>query len=141
MDTIELELADNAIAVTFRSKAGQATTRHIDLPSAVELSCLVLRSSSLKATTSITVPGMIVQVEGGRAPQGWLTLTQSDDPNLMARIEGQTVREIGRRIHDHWLTSKGLTVTGPERLIFVRPVSHFCTDSGGAFDQSDCVGE
>ena len=126
VDTIELELAGVMIAVTFRPKTGDATTCHIDLPSAVELSCLLLRSSSLKTTTSITVPGMTVQVEGGRAPQGWLTMTQNDDPNLMARNEGQSVREIGRRIHDHWLTAKRLSCTGPERSIFVRPVSYFC---------------
>ena len=136
MDTIELELAGEAIAVTFRPNAGPAKTRHIDLLSAVELSCLMLRSSSLKATTTITVPGIALQVASGRTPQGWLTSTQDGDPNLTARIEGQSVREIGRRIHDHWLTANGLALTGPERSIFVRPVSYFCLD-GGAFNQSD----
>ena len=128
MDAIELELAGELIAVTFRPKAGQATTCHIDLPSAVELSCLMLRSSSLKLTTSITIPGMSLRIEQGRTPQGWLTIIQNGDTDLTARIEGQSVREIGRRIHDHWLTAKGLTFTGPERSIFVRPVSYFCLD-------------
>ena len=128
MDTIELELAGDMIAVTFRPKVGQATTRQIDLPCAVELSCLLLRSSSLKVTTSITVPGMSLRIEHGRTPQGWLSMTQTGDPDIVARIEGQSVREIGRRIHDHWLTAKGLSFSGPERSIFVRPVSSFCLD-------------
>ena len=136
MDTIELELAGEAIAITFRPNAGQATTRHIDLLSAVALSCLLLRSSSLKATTTITVPGMSLRIEQGRTPQGWLTMTQTGAVDSVARIEGQSVREIGRRIHDHWLAAKGLTSNGPERSIFVRPVSYFCLD-GGAFNQSD----
>lgn len=128
MDAIELELAGETIAVTFRPKAGPTTTRHIDLPSAVELSCLLLRSSSLKVTTSIMVPGMSLRIEHGCSPRGWLAMTNIGDPNLTARIEGQSVREIGRRIHDHWLTARGLTFTGPERSIFVRPVSYFCLD-------------
>ena len=131
MDTIELELAGEMIAVTFRPKAGPATSRQIDLPSAVELSCLMLKSSSLKATISIPVPGMSLSIEHGRTPQGWFTMTQTGNANIAARIEGQSVREIGRRIHDHWLTAKGLTSTGPERSIFVRPVSYFCFDGEG----------
>lgn len=125
-DTIELELAGDEIAVTFRPEAGQAATRHIDLPSALELSCLLLRSNSLKVSTSITVPGMSLRIEHGRTPQGWLTMPHTGAADLVARIEGHGVREIGRRIHDHWLTAKGLSSTGPERSIFVRPVSYFC---------------
>lgn len=137
MDAIELELAGEMIAVTFRPRVGQASTRHINLPSAVELSCLLLRSSSLKETISIKVPGMALEIESGRTPQGWFTIAQPGNPNLVARIEGQSVREIGRRIHDHWLSAKGLSFSGPERLIFVRPVSYFCLDG----EDADCRSE
>lgn len=128
MDTIALELAGDAIAITFRPTVGQATTRRIDLASALELSALLLRGSGLTVMAKIAIPGMTLRVENGRSPLAWLSMSSEHDPDLVACIKGHSVREIGRRLHDHWLCAKGAMLTGPERSIFVRPVSYFCID-------------
>lgn len=127
--TVELELIDDKIAITFRSKVELAATRHIGLTDAVELSCLLLRSGNLKSTTNIEVPGMALQVENSRTHRAWLTINRDGDSDLVACIEGSVVRDIGRRLHDHYLRAKGEIDNGPDRSIYVRPVSYCYLDA------------
>ena len=67
----------------------------------------------------------MLRVEKGRKARAWLSMMSENDLSLTACIEGGGVREIGRRLHDHWLTATGAIRTGPERSIFVRPVAFF----------------
>jgi len=125
MDAIVLELVGGKIAITFRPEIGQPATCHIDLTSTLELSCLMLRGGNLKSATTITSGDIELQVENGRKARAWLSISRGNGPDLVACIEGPSVREIGRRLHDHWLTATGTIRTGPERSIFVRPVAFF----------------
>lgn len=128
MDRIELELAGETIAVTFRPNLSEATTQRIDLASALELSALLLRGSGLTVTAKIAVPGMTLRVKSDRCALAWLSMDNEHGLDLVACLKGHSVREIGRRLHDHWLTAKGAVVNGPERSIFVRPVAYFYID-------------
>lgn len=128
MDAIVLELVGDQIAMTFRRKDGPSMTRHIELPSALELSSLMVRTGNLRHEINVAIPGMNFRVEKGRSPYAWLNVKRDNASDLIACIEGPAVREIGRRLHDHWLTAKGKTLDGPERSIYVRPVAHYIDD-------------
>lgn len=127
--TVELELIGDKIAITFRAAIELAATRHISLLDAVELSCLLLRSGNLKSTTNIMVPGMALQVENSRTHRAWLTTSRDGESDLIACIEGSVVRDIGRRLHDHYLRAKGELGDPHDRSIYVRPVTYCYTDA------------
>jgi hypothetical protein len=127
--TVELELIGDKIAITFRSKIEFAATRHISLLDAVELSCLLLRSGNLKSTTNIATSGVALQVENSRTHRAWLTMSQDGEADRVACIEGSVVRDIGRRLHDHYLRAKAEISDPHDRSIYVRPVTYCYTDA------------
>jgi hypothetical protein len=129
MDAIELGFFGEKITITFKPKTGQSVTCRIAPNDAVALSCLMLRACNLRETVNIEVPGMALQVEGGRRSRACLTMSRDGKPHLTACLESSRVREVGRRIHDQYLRATGSVCDGPERSIYVRQVAHYYFDT------------
>lgn len=112
------------IVITFRPEGQRPATSRLALQDAVTVSCLMLRSSTLREAINIEVGDMALLVERGRRSHGWFTTTHDGKPYLTARLDASTLRELGRRIHDQWLRAIDATCEGPERSIFVRQVAY-----------------
>lgn len=126
---IEIGSDGERIILTFKPETGQSAICRVAPNDAVALSCLMLRACNLRETVNIEVPNMALQVEGGRRSRAWLTMCRRDQPNLTACIETSRIREVGRRIHDQYLTVIGAIGDGPERSIYVRQVSHYYAET------------
>lgn len=128
MNMIEIGSDGEKIILTFKPETGQLATCRIPPHDAVALSCLMLRACNLRDAIAIEVPGLVLQVEGGRRSRAWLTMRRRDQPNLTACLETSRIREVGRRIHDQYLRVTGAISDGPERSIYVRQVSYYYSE-------------
>jgi hypothetical protein len=122
---IEIGFDGEKIVVIFKPENGHSATCRIAPHDAVNLSCLMLRACNLRETVNIEVPGMALQVEGGRRSRAWLTMSREGQPNLTACLETSRIREVGRRIHDQYLRAIDAIGDGPERSIYVRQVDYY----------------
>lgn len=129
MNMIEIGFDGEKITLTFRPETGQPATCRVAPHDAVALSCLMLRACNLRDTITIEVPGMALQVEGGRRSRAWLTMSRDGRPHLTACLETSRIREVGRRIHDQYLMAIRAMGDGPERSIYVRQVSYFYAET------------
>lgn len=125
MNMIEIGSDGEKIVLTFKPETGQPATCRVATHDAVALGCLMLRACNLRETVNIEVPGLALQVEGGRRSRAWLTMQRGDQPNLIACLETSRIREVGRRIHDQYLRAVGAVSCGPERSIYVRQVAYY----------------
>lgn len=129
MNTLQTELLGNNVAITFRPEEGQALSWHISIENAAELACLMLRAGNIMHAANIAIPGMTLQVEGGRYRRAWLGMSHNSAPDLIACIRGRTVWEVGRCLHDHYLRAMDASLNQHERAIYVRAVSYFYLDT------------
>lgn len=129
MEMIEIGCDGERIVLTFKPETGPSATCRVAPHDAVALSCLMLRACNLRQTITIEVPGMTLQVEGGRKSRAWLTMCRDCQTSLTACLETSRIREVGRRIHDQYLRSIGAFGDGPERSIYVRQVSYFYAET------------
>lgn len=125
MDMIEIGSDGEKIILTFKTADGLSATCRVAPGDALALSCLMLRACNLRDAINIEVPNMALQVEGGRRSRAWLTMSRDDLSGLTACLETSRVREVGRRIHDQYLTVIGAIGDGPERSIYVRQVAYY----------------
>jgi hypothetical protein len=95
------------IVITFKPHAEPSATSRIAPHDAVVLSCLMLRSCTLRETINIEIADMALMVEGGKRSLGWFTMMRGGKPYLTARLDGSTIRDVGRRIHDQYLRAVG----------------------------------
>lgn len=121
---IEIALNGGMIAVTFEPEACPRKVCLLSPQDALIVSCLMLRSGTLRETTNIEVAETALLVEGGRRSQGWFTAMRESKPHLTARLNSTSVREAGRHIHDLYLRAIDATTEGTEHSIFVRQVAY-----------------
>jgi len=112
------------IAVAFKPEARPSKVCILSPQDALIVSCLMLRSGTLRETINVEVAETALLVEGGRRSQGWFTTMRESKPHLTARLNSTSVREVGRQIHDLYLRSIAATTEGPEHSIFVRRVAY-----------------
>lgn len=112
------------IVITLKPEAEPPASSRIAPHDAVVLSCLMLRSCTLRETVNIEIADLALMVEGGKRSQGWFTLMRDGKPRLTARLDATLIRDLGRRIHDQYLRAIETTGDGPERSIFVRKVAY-----------------
>jgi hypothetical protein len=117
------------IVIAFKPEAKPSATSRIAPLDAVVLSCLMLRSSTLRETVNIEIADLALMVEGGKRSLGWFTMMRDGKPYLTARLDGSTIRDVGRRIHDQYLRAIEADSDGPERSIFVRRVAYRFTEA------------
>lgn len=117
------------IAITFKSQAETSATSRIGPHDAVVLSCLMLRSCTLRETVNIEIADLALMVEGGNRSQGWFTMMRDGTPHLTAHFDASTSRDVGRCIHDQYLRAIEAGSDDPERLIFVRKVAYRCAEA------------
>jgi hypothetical protein len=117
------------IVITFKPEAEPSVTSRISPQDAVVLSCLMLRSCTLRETINIEIADLALLVEGGKRSLGWLTMMRDGKPHLTTRLDASTIRDVGRCIHDQYLRAIEATGDGPERSIFVRKVAYRCAEA------------
>ena len=117
------------IVITFKPDAESSVTSRILPQDAVVLSCLMLRSCTLRETINIEIADLALLVEGGKRSLGWFTMMRDGKPRLTARLDAISIRDLGRRIHDQYLRAVEADSNGPERSIFVRRVSYRCAEA------------
>jgi hypothetical protein len=117
------------IAITFKPEAETSATSLIAPHDALVLSCLMLRSCTLRETINIEIADLALMVEGGKRSQGWFTMMRDGKPHLTAHLDASTSRDVGRRIHDQYLRAFEADSDGPEQSIFVRKVAYHCAEA------------
>lgn len=110
--------------ITFKPEAKTSVTSRIAPHNAVVLSCLMLRSCTLRESVNIEIADLALMVEGGRRSLGWFTMMRDGKPHVTARLDVTSIRDLGRCIHDQYLRAIEATGDGPERSIFVRKVAY-----------------
>lgn len=117
------------IVITFKPEAKPPATSRIAPHDAVVLSCLMLRSCTLRETVNIEIADLALLVEGGKRSLGWLTMIRYGKPHLTTRLDASTIRDVGRCIHDQYLRAIEADGISPERSIFVRRVAYRCAEA------------
>ena len=112
------------IVITFKREADTSVTSRISPQDAIVLSCLMLRSCTLRETINIEIADLALLVEGGKRSLGWLTMMRDGKPHLTARLDATSIRDLGRCMHNQYLRAIEVTGDGPERSIFVRKVAY-----------------
>ena len=125
-----MTLRGDRAAISFRPEVkAWAITRNITPTSALELASLMLRAGTLPETIKIeSDPAVALQVQGGSERYAWLrgrTEGSNDEPDLVACITGYEVLEIGRCLHDLYLSATRPDQMPRDRAIFVREVTAF----------------
>ncbi len=132
---IEVSLDGDIIVVALRSyDCACIRTCRISLESAVELSLLLDGGTFPWALNHKVHPGLTLQIENLPYERAWLGICRSAPgfgSQLLARIEGDAIGEIGRSLNDLVVAAQGPSRKA-KKAVHVHPVEHCYLDENAA---------